>query len=60
MERDILRQRFGLGGATERTLAEIGEQYSLSRERIRQLQVAALARIRSRLDDDTIGDEAPV
>ncbi len=60
MERDILRQRFGLGGASERTLAEIGEQYSLSRERIRQLQVAALARIRTRLDDETIGDEAPL
>lgn len=60
MERDILRQRFGLGGATEKTLAEIGQQYSLSRERIRQLQVAALARIRTRLGDETIGDEAPM
>jgi RNA polymerase primary sigma factor len=52
MERDILRQRFGLGGASEKTLAEIGQQYSLSRERIRQLQVAALARIRSTLGDE--------
>jgi RNA polymerase primary sigma factor len=52
MERDILRQRFGLDGAQEKTLAEIGEQYSLSRERIRQLQVAALERMRDRLDDE--------
>jgi RNA polymerase primary sigma factor len=52
IERDILRQRFGLGGATTKTLAEIGQQYSLSRERIRQLQVAAIARMRDRLHDD--------
>lgn len=46
MERDILRQRFGLDGQEPRTLAEIGEQYSLSRERIRQLQVLALEHMR--------------
>jgi RNA polymerase primary sigma factor len=54
MERDILRQRFGLGGATEKTLAEIGEQYSLSRERIRQLQVVALQRMRHNLGDEEL------
>lgn len=59
MERDILRQRFGLDGAPEKTLAEIGEQYSLSRERIRQLQVAALARMRDRLDaEDAVALDA--
>ncbi len=49
MERDILRQRFGLDGAEPRTLAEIGAQYSLSRERIRQLQVLALQHMRQRM-----------
>ncbi len=49
MERDILRQRFGLDGGEPRTLAEIGEQYSLSRERIRQLQVIALEHMRQRM-----------
>jgi len=49
MERDILRQRFGLDGQEPRTLAEIGEQYSLSRERIRQLQVLALEHMRQRM-----------
>ena len=49
MERDILRQRFGLDGQEPRTLAEIGEQYSLSRERIRQLQVLALEHMRRRM-----------
>jgi RNA polymerase primary sigma factor len=51
MERDILRQRFGLDGAEPRTLTEIGQQYSLSRERIRQLQQQALRRLRGRLED---------
>ena len=49
MEQDILRQRFGLDGTETRTLAEIGTQYSLSRERIRQLQQRALERVRRRL-----------
>jgi RNA polymerase primary sigma factor len=49
MEQDILRQRFGLDGTQTRTLAEIGTQYSLSRERIRQLQQKALDRVRKRL-----------
>lgn len=49
MERDILRQRFGLDGTETRTLAEIGTQYALSRERIRQLQQRALDRVRKRL-----------
>jgi RNA polymerase primary sigma factor len=51
MEQDILRQRFGLDGDEPRTLTEIGQQYSLSRERIRQLQVQALARLRGHLED---------
>lgn len=49
MERDILRRRFALDGDTSATLREIGEQYSLSRERIRQLQERAIGRIRSEL-----------
>lgn len=49
MERDILRQRFGLDGKEPRTLAQIGAQYSLSRERIRQLQVLALQRMKEHM-----------
>lgn len=51
MEQDILRQRFGLDGTQPRTLTEIGEQYSLSRERIRQLQQKALSRLRTHLEE---------
>jgi len=49
IEADILRKRFGLEDDNEHTLKEIGEQYSLSRERIRQLQEQALGKIRREL-----------
>jgi len=46
IEADILRKRFGLGDDNELTLKEIGEEYNLSRERIRQLQEQALVKMR--------------
>lgn len=49
IEADILRKRFGLVDEEELTLKEIGTQYSLSRERIRQLQEQALGKIRREL-----------
>lgn len=49
IEADILRKRFGLERDEELTLKQIGEQYSLSRERIRQLQEQALGKIRREL-----------
>jgi len=49
IEADILRKRFGLVGGREQTLKEIGEDYNLSRERIRQLQEQALGKIRRAL-----------
>lgn len=49
MEHQILRMRFGLDNDKPLTLREIGERYSLSRERIRQLQERALGRIRTEL-----------
>jgi len=50
MERDILEHRFGLNGNKLETLGQIGARYSLSRERIRQIQQATLARIRGELE----------
>ncbi|MBW2734544.1 MAG: sigma-70 family RNA polymerase sigma factor [Deltaproteobacteria bacterium] len=49
IESDILRKRFGLQGGREQTLKEIGQDYNLSRERIRQLQEQALGKIRRAL-----------
>ncbi len=51
IEAEVIRQRFGLGDSDEeRTLKAIGDRYSLSRERIRQIQAQALQRLRAALD----------
>lgn len=54
MEQMILRMRFGLDTDQSMTLREIGEHYSLSRERIRQLQERALGRIRTALQSQEL------
>lgn len=46
IETDVLRRRFGLGDHREHTLQEIADSYSRSRERIRQIQAAALRKLR--------------
>jgi RNA polymerase primary sigma factor len=46
IEADILRKRFGLATDREKTLKEIGDEYRLSRERVRQLQEQALGKMR--------------
>ncbi|MEX2533609.1 MAG: sigma-70 family RNA polymerase sigma factor [Nitriliruptoraceae bacterium] len=45
-ERIILSLRFGLGGQEPETLEEIGAHFGLTRERIRQMQNRALAKLR--------------
>jgi RNA polymerase primary sigma factor len=45
-EAEVLRMRFGLDGGSERTLAEIGESFHLTRERIRQIETQALRKLR--------------
>ncbi len=45
-ERDVVQRRFGLGGERPQTLEEIGVHLNLSRERIRQIEQEALARMR--------------
>jgi RNA polymerase primary sigma factor len=45
-EQRILRMRFGIGGTAEHTLAEVGEVFGLTRERIRQIEASALAKLR--------------
>lgn len=47
-ERKILELRFGLGQKRPYTLEEIGEEFGISRERVRQLQNVALSRLRAR------------
>ncbi|MCB9572928.1 MAG: sigma-70 family RNA polymerase sigma factor [Kofleriaceae bacterium] len=49
IEADVLRKRFGLLDDEERTFREIGDQYRLSRERIRQIQNSALDKLKKAL-----------
>jgi RNA polymerase primary sigma factor len=46
-EETVVRMRFGFGAEAARTLAEIGERLRLSRERVRQIEVVALAKIKA-------------
>jgi len=43
----VLELRFGLDGEQRHTLAEIGRQMEVSRERVRQVELKALRKLRS-------------
>jgi RNA polymerase primary sigma factor len=46
-EREVVRMRFGLGDNTEaRTLEEVGKEFGVTRERIRQIESKTLAKLR--------------
>lgn len=45
-EQDVIRMRFGLGDGTPYSLAEIGRELDLSRERVRQIESKALQKLR--------------
>ncbi len=44
-EADVLRRRYGLGGCCSETLEHLAGEYGLTRERIRQVEKEALARL---------------
>ena len=45
-EEQVLKLRFGLGDGNEHTLEEVGRQFAVTRERIRQIEAAALRKLR--------------
>ncbi len=50
-EREILKYRYGLGGAPIETLEDVGRRFNITRERVRQIQNAALLRLREMLEE---------
>ena len=49
-ERKIIQMRFGLGNGKSRTLEEVGQEFDVTRERIRQIEAKALAKLRKHKD----------
>ena len=45
-EQEVLRLRFGLDDGRQRTLEEVGQQFNVTRERIRQIEAKALRKLR--------------
>jgi RNA polymerase primary sigma factor len=55
-EQKILRLRFGLEDGKSHTLEEVGQEFSVTRERIRQIEAKALAKIRKHRDAKKLHD----
>ncbi len=56
-ERNIIIKRFGLNGTRSRTLEQVGKEFGVTRERIRQLQNVAIAKMRQslqRMEDPSV------
>lgn len=49
-EQKIIRMRFGLDNGKSHTLEEVGQEFSVTRERIRQIEAKALAKLRKHKD----------
>jgi RNA polymerase primary sigma factor len=45
-ERDVVRMRFGLDGSAPQTLEEVGHHFQVTRERVRQIELRALKKLR--------------
>ncbi|HXX73895.1 MAG TPA: sigma-70 family RNA polymerase sigma factor [Nitrospiraceae bacterium] len=53
-EQTVIVSRFGLDGGEARTLEEIGREMGLTRERVRQIEMAALSRLRHTIERKTM------
>ena len=59
-EREVIMRRFGLQGHDQGTLEEVGEAVGLTRERVRQLQIDGLRKLRRLVEADGITQEDAV
>jgi RNA polymerase nonessential primary-like sigma factor len=57
-QREVIARRFGLSGYEGATLEEVGREIGLTRERVRQIQVEALRRLREILERQGLSGEA--
>ena len=57
-QREVLARRFGLWGYETSTLEEVGLEIGLTRERVRQIQVEALKRLRDILEQNGLSSES--
>ncbi len=57
-QREVIARRFGLLGHQQSTLERVGEEIGLTRERVRQIQVEALRRLKSILDQQNLSMDA--
>jgi RNA polymerase primary sigma factor len=57
-EARVIRLRFGLGDGESRTLEEVGREFGVTRERIRQIEVKALEKLRHPYRSDKLRDFA--
>lgn len=57
-QREVLARRFGLMGFASSTLEQVGHEIGLTRERVRQIQVEALKRLRDILEQQDLRPEA--
>jgi RNA polymerase nonessential primary-like sigma factor len=57
-QREVVARRFGLRGYEMSTLEEVGREIGLTRERVRQIQVEALKRLRDILEKQGLNGEA--
>lgn len=55
-EQKILKLRFGLEDGKSHTLEEVGQEFSVTRERIRQIEAKALAKLRKHKDSKKLHD----
>ncbi len=51
-EREILKYRFGLRDVKEETLEDVGKRFKITRERVRQIQNAAIAKLRDMMEEN--------
>lgn len=57
-QRDVIVRRFGLRGHEAKTLEEVGHEIGLTRERVRQIQVEALKRLRNIIERQGLNRES--